>query len=1509
MSFTRSRDYDVIIVGAGPVGSLCAIAHARKGARVALLEANPRSSRRLAGEWLHPSAVRILRGLGIDLGEHPRSTRGRGFVVLPEYDSDPIVLPYADGSQGLSCEHEAIVSTLRNAVEHESDVDFLHNARVRSLENGRVTFVRDGAEKSMIAERIVGADGRASTVRRSLGVSTGRITCSWMVGVTARGVSLPLEGYGYVVLGGPGPVLMYQIGEDCVRIMLDVPLDQWPPRDRIGFLSEAYAGLMPEALQPAFVEALRAGGFDTAANEFRPRMTYGNPHRVLIGDAVGHYHPMTASGMTLGFGDALALAEGGDFRDFTKRRFRATYAPELLAMELYEVFVDHRSESLALRRSVYRHWRASSSFRDRTIRILACEETSPFHLRLAGAEILARTITREILRSYDQVDWRRARVTVHALSNRVRWLLRGARQLRKAKKKGVEDERVLDSLGCALLASIPSGPDACLVHSREGAAPDAGQALSRATARLLSLQGEDGAWEGEMVWCPMLTAQYVLLHYLIGRRLKPGRRRRVLLHFERTRLEGGAWGLHEHSAPHLFVTTLVYVAARLLGVERDDPLIESARRFLREEDVLGIPSWGKFWLALLNLYDWRGVNAILPELWSLPRWIPLHPANWYCHTRLIYMAMAVVYAQRFQVPVTPLIASLREELFKQPFADIDFSECRNRLRDEDLYAQPSPWLRAGLGFARVFERFYGKRLRARCVETNLRRIKWELRTTDYASISPVSGLINILALWLHGSDDTDCRRAIEQLDGWIWEDEEDGARVTGARSASWDTGLSLQALATVPGLDGVREAVQHGAVYLSRQQIGVSFEGFREAYRIDPKGGWCFPGGRHGWPVTDCTAEAVLGIIAGHPKAANATMIHDAVGFMLRGQNRDGGFGSYEARRSRIGLEWLNPAEMFGDSMTEHSYVECTASCIAALAACGQQFALPSTNGEVTRAISRAEEWLRRAQASDGSWRGAWGIQFIYGTMFGVRGLVAAGARPGDPALSLAGRWLLDRQRTDGGWGEHHTGCVIGRYVPHEESRIIQTAWALLALLTAGDSNWSAITRGVQFLIDTQKTDGAWPRQDMAGVFFRTALLEYVLYRDYFPLQALGLYEQRRRNQLDLAPPAPPSLRTPPLEANPAELSPAVHFPRTRFPAAPDNRLGAVGPRSCVARRSNSRSLADLPPNEVKSVVDQYKELHDVDSEGRKQQYRSLNNHYYDLVTDFYNFGWGRSFHFAPRYRGESFEASLLRHQRFLADKLSLRPGMQVLDVGCGVGGPMGNMARYSGASFVGININAYQIERAKTHTQDVQSLCRLIHGDFMHIPEGDCYDAAFTIQAMCHAPDKVAAFREVFRVLRPGAGFAGSDFCLTEVFSPRNAEHLRIKKHIMKGNGVPDIALTSEVCDALRMAGFELLEARDLAPESHPDTPWYRALQGRDLSFRSVPRTPIGRALTNLALRAGERFRLVPEGTRAVSTLLNHGADAMVEGGESGLFTPVFFFLARKPHQSGDVKTEGKES
>lgn len=1112
MIVSTQPDYDVAVVGAGPVGSLCALAHARKGAKVALLEANPKASRRLAGEWLHPPAVRMLQENGLALEDLAQSSPGNGFVVFPEDRSEPIVLPYANGAMGMTCEHSVLVSALHNALEVDSNVHYFERARVNSIENGQVSFSLGGTQNSLVTERIVGADGRASVVRKSLGLTSKRMTCSRMIGVVVDDVSLPYEGYGHVFVGGPGPMLVFRLGSKKVRIVVDVPLDHWTPHDRVAMLTESYAYLLPDSIREAFVEALRNGDYQAAGNEILPRATYGNSHQVLIGDAAGHYHPLTAVGITLGFSDALTLAEVSDFRAFKDKRLASIRTPERLALGLYEVFADYRAEAVAVRQATYRRWRASSKVRKQTMKLLACEDVSLTRLGVTFSAIVVQAIMSTLPKSLNSEAWKQAHEVSAALLSRVRHFLSGFRLLSRTTSTSQENSKHLWSRWSrSLMTSVQT--DGQVSRTASPAVDldpdDVEEAVQRATDHLLSLQRDDGSWEGEMVWCPMLSAQYVFLCYLLGEKIDERRRRLLLRQFEHTRLKDGLWGLHEHSHPYLFVTTLVYVAARLLGVEKNDELIAKAGKFIRTEGVLGIPSWGKFWLALLNLYDWKGLNPVLPELWILPSWIPLHPSKWYCHTRLIYMAMVVIYSNRFQGPVSSLIASLRNELFDDDFDRVDFVSGRSALRKEDVFTPPTVWLRCGYIIGRIFERLHGKRLRLRCVQTLLKHIRWELQSSNHTSISPVSGFLNILALWLHDPNDDNCAKALAQIEGWIWEDEAVGTRITGARSASWDTGFALQALADVPKSTEVMSALDRGSEFLASQQIRNSFEGFESAYRSDPKGGWCFAGIWHGWPVSDCTAEALLGLLATQPKAIDAHGLRDALYFMIRGQNPDGGFGSYESKRSRFGLEWLNPAEMFGESMTEKSYVECTASCVAAMSTAREHF--PSIfDDQLDQAISRGETWLRRSQRSDGSWRGVWGVQFIYGTFFGIRGLRAAGCSPSDVSVRLACRWLLDRQREDGGWGEHHSGCLTSSYVAHHESQVIHTAWAIIALLEAGESNWEAISRGVRFLSDSQSEVGSWNRQDMSGVFFRTALLDYELYRQYFPLHALSLFEQRR---------------------------------------------------------------------------------------------------------------------------------------------------------------------------------------------------------------------------------------------------------------------------------------------------------------------------------------------------------------------------------------------------------------
>ena len=120
--------------------------------------------------------------------------------------------------------------------------------------------------------------------------------------------------------------------------------------------------------------------------------------------------------------------------------------------------------------------------------------------------------------------------------------------------------------------------------------------------------------------------------------------------------------------------------------------------------------------------------------------------------------------------------------------------------------------------------------------------------------------------------------------------------------------------------------------------------------------------------------------------------------------------------------------------------------------------------------------------------------------------------------------------------------------------------------------------------------------------------------------------------------------------------------------------------------------------------------------------YKELNVLYYDLVTDFYGYWWGSSFHFAPRVPGESFKASLVRHEHFLADALRLQPGMAVADLGCGIGGSLLEIARYSGTRIVGININGYQLERARRYKAEagLTHLVDFLNCDFLDVDAPD---------------------------------------------------------------------------------------------------------------------------------------------------------------------------------------------
>ena len=323
----------------------------------------------------------------------------------------------------------------------------------------------------------------------------------------------------------------------------------------------------------------------------------------------------------------------------------------------------------------------------------------------------------------------------------------------------------------------------------------------------------------------------------------------------------------------------------------------------------------------------------------------------------------------------------------------------------------------------------------------------------------------------------------------------------------------------------------------------------------------------------------------------------------------------------------------------------------------------------------------------------------------------------------------------------------------------------------------------------------------------------------------------------------------------------------------------------------------------MRGALDDYYALKDInesaDADRKVAEQPSIVSRYYDVVTSFYEYAWGSSFHFSPRRQGEGLKTSQERHERGVGDLLNLKPGMRVADVGCGIGGPLVTIGKATGASIVGLNFNKYQIERGEklVRKAGLEGTCSFEYANFMDVPLPDGhFDALYSFEAICHAPETQRLFRELHRLVKPGGEMAAIDWCLTERFDEGDARHRDIRDRIEHGNGTPDLLTTQQQLDAVKSAGFEILSATDQAAEGDPRTPWYMALQGRDVSLASLARVPAGRRFTAGLTGVLEKVGIAPNGTGEAAELLNIAADSLVEGGEMGIFTPSFLVHARKP-------------
>jgi sterol 24-C-methyltransferase len=358
------------------------------------------------------------------------------------------------------------------------------------------------------------------------------------------------------------------------------------------------------------------------------------------------------------------------------------------------------------------------------------------------------------------------------------------------------------------------------------------------------------------------------------------------------------------------------------------------------------------------------------------------------------------------------------------------------------------------------------------------------------------------------------------------------------------------------------------------------------------------------------------------------------------------------------------------------------------------------------------------------------------------------------------------------------------------------------------------------------------------------------------------------------------------------------------------NSLSVTALWSTVTRMVGVGSQKVVPKGDrsTKEETDYFHKIYedrDNSAEDRKKEAPKMVDTFYDLVTDFYESGWGQCFHFAPRGKYETFNESITRHEYYLASNLQIQPTENVLDCGMGIGGPMRNIAQFTRANISGITINEYQVRRANALNKKagLHKLCHPKEMNFLDMKFDDnTFDKIFSIEATCHAGNREDVFGECYRVLKPGGLFGTYEWVMTGNYDPENKRHVKIRQQIEKGNALPQLITGKQSVSKLKNVGFEIIKVEDLAQEKYEagldQRPWYNTLQA-GCSLESLPQSRVGIFVTHKLCMVMEKLGLAPKGTVAAHEILVEARDGLVDGGLLNIFTPMMMVICRKPVKS----------
>ena len=614
--------------------------------------------------------------------------------------------------------------------------------------------------------------------------------------------------------------------------------------------------------------------------------------------------------------------------------------------------------------------------------------------------------------------------------------------------------------------------------------------VEKQTELLWTMQKPDGHIVFELEADCTIPSEYVLLRHFLGE-IDTAREARIARYIRSVQNDDGSWPLFHEGTGNISATVKGYWALKLIGDDIDAPHMTRARSWLLGQGGAAKANvFTRIMMALYRQIPWRGMPCIPVEAILMPEWFPFHMSKIAYWSRTVLTPLLILYAKRAKA-VNPTGRDIRE-LFVVPPERVrkwQINPTGSKIGEMFLLLDKA---------LQTAEPHVPKAIRERAIrkaeEFTISHLNGESGLgAIYPAMANAVMALRVLGYPDHHPHMRTARQAIENL---VIE-RGDKIYLQPCMSPVWDTSLAAHAFleAGVKGDPRLTAALD----WLAERQIlhhvgdwAVRRPGLRP-------GGWAFQYDNPDYPDVDDSAVVVLAMHRADPQRYAAN-IERACEWIAGMQSRSGGWGAFDPENEHTYLNSIPFADH--GALLDPPTVDVTARCVGCLAQVDRV--------KYADNIRRGVAFIRREQEADGSWFGRWGANYVYGTWSALVALKAAGEDMSAPYVRRAVTWLKARQRPDGGWGEGLESYEDWGAGSARASTASQTAWALLGLMSAGETESDAVTQGINWLA-TAPRENEGPRWDEAhwtGTGFpKVFYLKYHGYAAFFPLWALGRYE------------------------------------------------------------------------------------------------------------------------------------------------------------------------------------------------------------------------------------------------------------------------------------------------------------------------------------------------------------------------------------------------------------------